>query len=170
MIIGKSLYLKEPKLNDYAKIKNIWEDENTMKDVGGVVTISKKGYFKWYEKMIIKGKVRNKYFLIIDKVSNNCLGEISFHRYNVNTKTADLNIKILKKFRGQGKARESLDLFLDFYFNTFKGLKIQDKIGINNIIGLKILIYYGFVEKHRDKEEILIELTKNKYNNTKKGK
>lgn len=138
-----------------------------MKDVGGVILIPNDKYIKWYEKMIIKGKGRNRYFLIIDKVSNKCLGEISFHRYNIDTKTADLNIKILKKFRGQGKAKESLDLLLDYYFNTFKGSIIQDQIGINNINGLNILINYGFVEKYRNNEEILIELTKSKFNEIK---
>lgn len=167
MITGKSIYLKEPKITDYEIIKNIWEDEDTMEDVGGVILLPNDKYIMWYEKMIIKGKDRNRYFLIIDKVSNKCLGEISFHRYNINTKTAELNIKILKRFRGQGKAKESLDLLLDYYFNTFKGSIIQDHIGINNINGLNILINYGFEEKYRNKEEILIELTKSKFNKIK---
>lgn len=167
LITGKFLFLKEPKLNDYEKIKNIWEDEDTMKDVGGVILLPEDKYIEWHENMIIKGKDRNRYFLIIDKESSNCLGEISFHRYNINTKTADLNIKILKRFRGQGKAKESLDLLLDFYFNTFKGLIIQDHIGINNINGLNVLINYGFEEKYRNDEEILIELTKSKFNEKK---
>jgi len=48
-----NLKFKTLTIKDYLYIKEIWEDEKTMNDVGGIIPISKIDYIKWYNKTIL---------------------------------------------------------------------------------------------------------------------
>ena len=47
-----NLKFKNPTIKDYLYVKEIWEDEKTMNDVGEIVPILKIDYIKWYNKTI----------------------------------------------------------------------------------------------------------------------
>ncbi|PEZ02189.1 hypothetical protein CN326_20610 [Bacillus sp. AFS018417] len=49
------------------------------------------------------------------------IGEISFDRYDINTKTTEFNIKIEYKHRGNGYTKEAMCLLLEYYFEDFNG-------------------------------------------------
>lgn len=159
MLEGKKLYLREPDSGDYLYVKGIWEDSETMADVGGVHPLSLDAYEKWREKMCVSARSSNAYFLVFDRESRECLGEASFHNYDSASGAASLNIKIIKKYRGRKCGRESLDLLLGYYFDVAGGRVMRDLIWEKNPGGLAALLNYGFHEIRRGSDGILVEIT-----------
>jgi len=162
---GKTVQLIEPTIEDYKVIKSIWEDEATMNDVGGIVPIPLTKYQKWFSRMM--NSKTDKFFLGYDNVLNRCIGEVSFHRYDLSTKTAELNIKIVSTFRNKGKSTESLNILLNYYFKVFGGYYIIDRIASKNKVGLKMLLNYGFKIKKETPEITKVILSKEDYLNLK---
>jgi RimJ/RimL family protein N-acetyltransferase len=152
--------LVKPSLEDWLLVKNIWEDENTMEDVGGIILLSKENYNNWYKRIFEIEQSIHKYYLITDNESNNCYGEVSFHRYDKKNKKAELNIKVKKDYRNKGIGTKALDILLKYYFTEWGGEIMEDRLRIENINGYKSLLGYGFIEIKRDKEEILVEIRK----------
>ena len=99
MIIGKKVILREPSLADYVFVKTIWEDEETMRAVGGPHPLTLDKYKSWYKTYFVDQKTKHRYYLIIDKQNKECLGEVSFHILDSKTRTAELNIKVMYKHR-----------------------------------------------------------------------
>jgi diamine N-acetyltransferase len=163
MIIGNNIILREPKISDWLHIKHIWEDEETMKDVGGIHELNEEKYGQWYRYVTIEKNTENKYFLIFDKEQKTCFGEVSFHRYDKIKKKAMFNIKVNAQYRNKGIGYEAMDLILDYYFNLWDGEIMEDTIWENNPNGLQKLINYGFREVRRDEEGIWIEIRKKEW-------
>jgi len=161
--MGNVIKLIEPTKGDWQLVQGIWEDPETMEDVGGVQPLSEERYNQWYQKMFVLDKDKNKYFLILQGDTNQCIGEISFHNYDKEEKKARLNIKIKSNCRNHGFGRQALDLLLHYYFNVFKGEIMEDRIDIKNTNGYKTLKNYGFKEISRDKEEIIIGIRREEY-------
>lgn len=143
-----------PSLSDFENIKNIWEEEKTMADVGGIVPIDEAGYRKWYENMFVSGKDKNCYYLIF--LNGACAGEVSIHRFDPEKKTAELNIKVKFEFRGLGIGNKALDHILSVFFNEWNGLEMYDTLWKENRNGIKVLKAYGFKETGTDKDGNLI--------------
>ena len=80
--MGNVIRLVEPTKSDWQLIKGIWEDPNTMEDIGGIQALSEERYNQWYQKMFVIDNAKNKYFLILHEDTNECIGEVSFHNYN----------------------------------------------------------------------------------------
>ena len=70
------------------------------------------------------------------------VGEISFHCYDENEKSASFNIKIQARYRGKGYAKATMDLMLGYYFNEFGGEVMIDEV--INERGIRVLMSYGF--------------------------
>ena len=167
MLLGKSIALINPTLDDLIHVKEIWKDEKTMDDVGGIYFLSNEKYIKWYNHMFIDRKNENEYYLIFKKDTKDCIGEISFHNFDIITKKAMFNIKIKYDFRKKGFGIESMDLILNHYFNTWHGEIMEDSIWEKNKNGLEILKKYGFEEIKEDEEDIWVELHKKNWNEAK---
>ncbi len=161
--MGSVIKLVAPTKGDWQLVKVIWEDPETMEDVGGIQPLSEKRYYQWYQKMFVLDKDKNKYFLILHEDTNQCIGEVSFHKYDKEEKKARLNIKIKSNCRNYGFGKQALDLLLHYYFNEFNGVIMEDIIDIKNQNGYRMLKKYGFKEIRRDKEEILLEMRKDEY-------
>ncbi|OGE82931.1 MAG: hypothetical protein A2Y39_07275 [Candidatus Delongbacteria bacterium GWF2_40_14] len=121
-----------------------------MADVGGIVSVDEVGYRKWYESMFVSGKDKNCYYLIF--VENACTGEVSFHRFDPEKKTAELNIKVKYEFRGLGISRKALDHILSVFFDEWNGLEMFDTLWKENRNGIEVLKKYGFKEAGTDKD------------------
>ena len=119
-----------------------------MADVGGVFPIDEISYSKWHENMFVSDKDKNCYYLIF--FDSDCAGEVSFHRYDPNKRTAELNIKVIYGFRGKGIGRKALDHILYIFFNEWNGFEIFDTLWKNNLNGIKVLKAYGFKETGSD--------------------
>jgi RimJ/RimL family protein N-acetyltransferase len=72
------------------------------------------------------------------------VGEVSFHRLDRETLTAELNIKVLASERGHGHGRRALHRFLEYFFNEFGGLVMTDNIAPGNTQGQALLAAAGF--------------------------
>ena len=128
MDIRDCIVLVEPRITDWPYVKAIWEDPETMQDVGGIQELSEDRYESWFKKVIVDEKQKNKYYLIFDKKENKCLGEVSFHRYDIGTKTAQLNIKVKKEYRDKGVGSRAIGLLLEYYFTEWKGEVMEDAV------------------------------------------
>lgn len=159
---GDKVYLRQPKFSEMKHIQFLWGDKATMEAVGGTVELTDEKAKLWYGKMIDPGRETDRYFLIFNN-ADDFIGEVSFHRYNSGTKTADFNIKILSTFRGRGYSHEAIKLILDYYFREFGGEVILDDIAKGNTGGQQALLKFGF-EYVLDNEEIfLVKMTKERF-------
>ncbi len=159
---GDKVYLRQPKLSEMKLIQSLWGDKATMEAVGGTIELTDEKAKLWYEKMIEPGRETDRYFLIFN-ATDDFIGEVSFHRYSSETKTADFNIKILSIYRGKGYSHEAIKLILDYYFREFGGEVILDDIAKGNTGGQQALLKFGF-EYVLDNEEIfLVKMTKERF-------
>lgn len=95
------------------------------------------------------------------------VGEISFHCYDENEKSASFNIKIQARYRGKGYAKATMDLMLDYYFNEVGGEVMIDEV--INERGIRVLMSYGFEKVDKTEVGILLRLTKDKFNQIQKS-
>ena len=119
---------------------------------------------KWYSGMIDPGSDSDFYCLIFDN-DDEPIGEISFHRYDHKTKTAEFNIKIASKHRSKGYSFEAIWLILGYYFHEFGGEIMNDRVGFDNIIGQQVLEKFGFEHDPdvKDEEAYVLKMTKEKF-------
>jgi RimJ/RimL family protein N-acetyltransferase/NTP pyrophosphatase (non-canonical NTP hydrolase) len=154
---GNLVYIKQPNFAELDFVAELWSEEETMKDVGGIISFPKEKREAWYKKMIEPSDGKNFYCLIytLDDIP---VGEVSFHRFDVQDKKADLNIKVQNKYRCKGYAKEAMQLLLSYYFYYFGGQVIYDNV--INEKGQKALESFGFDIISRTDSEILFEMTK----------
>lgn len=161
---GKKVYLRPPTYKELVYIKWLWSDPDTMKEVGGPIELSDDEADKWYSRMINPGNDRNFYCLIFNR-KDEPVGEVSFHRYNHNTKAAEFNIKIAHKHRGEGYSFEAIHLILKYYFYEFGGEIMKDRVALENIAGQKILEKFGFEHDSNAEKEgaYVLKITKEQF-------
>jgi RimJ/RimL family protein N-acetyltransferase len=88
------------------------------------------------------------------------VGEVSFHRWNPENKTAGLNIKVLACHRGKGYAKDALRAFLAYFFGPFGGLTMTDDVGLHNHAGQWLLSHFGFQRDSGRKDGCMMRMTK----------
>ncbi|WP_427339829.1 GNAT family N-acetyltransferase [Caloranaerobacter sp. DY30410] len=159
---GRLIYIKQPEFDELDYVSELWSDENTMKDVGGVVSFPKERRKDWYKKMVKPTDGKNFYCLIYN-FENQPVGEVSFHRYDDDSKTAEFNIKIQSKFRGRGYAKEAMKLMLEYYFYEFNGQVMLDNV--TSISGQQALNNFGFETVLKTDNSILFKMTKERFKN-----
>lgn len=124
-------------------IKQLWADEDTMNDVGGIIKVDNEKMQHWFRRVVNPGDGTHCYTLIY--YDNGYAGEVSFHRYDRKGGTAEFNIKVEHRLRGNGIALNASKMLLDIFFNNYYGTEMKDKIAIGNI-GAEILMKkLGFV-------------------------
>lgn len=141
---GGKVILRTPGRQDLEYIRSLWADPDTMGDVGGPVVLDDDRALRWFQRMVDPGSPGDRYFLICE-LGGRPVGEVSFHRYDSQTKRAELNVKVQAGHRGQGYGAEAVRLLLDFYFEEFGGEVIEDPVALDNVAGQALLIKLGFV-------------------------
>jgi|GEM_PF-590035 len=157
---GSLIYIKQPSIEELDYVAKLWNDEKTMKDVGGVINFPLEKRDAWYRKMVQPSDGKNFYCLIFT-MENIPVGEVSFHRYNAEEKKADFNIKIQERYRGKGYAKEAMKLMLSYYFYDIGGQIIYDEVINKN--GQEALEKFGFEALERNDKTILFKLTKERF-------
>jgi RimJ/RimL family protein N-acetyltransferase len=137
------LTLRTPTWDDLPFILALWRDPVTMQPLGGPIELTAEQAHQWFTRMVDPGRPTDCYCLITNE-ANRPVGEISFHRLNPATMTADFNVKILAGERGQGYARQAIPLFLDYFFNQFGGRLLTDDLAPTNHTGQRVLMSLGF--------------------------
>ncbi|MGB9801328.1 MAG: GNAT family N-acetyltransferase [Arcobacter sp.] len=165
---GENIYIRLPKYEEIAYISKLWSDVDTTGEVGGPFFLPEDKVSSWFQKMVHPTDGRNFYCLIFNN-KDEPVGEVSFHRFDDLTKTAELNIKIESKHRGKGYAKEALFLLLDYYFNEFGGEIMIDPVLLSNKKAQKMLLSFGFEYDPSNKEVFLLKITKDMFNKIKDG-
>jgi RimJ/RimL family protein N-acetyltransferase len=157
---GKSVYIKQPEFGELDYVEELWSDEETMKDVGGIIPFPIERRKPWYEKMVCPTDEKNFYCLIYNH-DDVPVGEVSFHRFNIEEKIADFNIKVQHKYRNKGYGKEAMKLLLRYYFYDFGGQVVFDDV--INEKGQKALQSFGFESVSKCGNEILFKMTKERF-------
>lgn len=139
-ITGSSVYLKTPSRKDISLIQNIWSDGKTMESVGGTVIYTDRQMANWYESVVLGSDT---YFLILSN-KNECIGEVSMHRFNADTGEGEFNIKIMHEQRNKGYGMEALKLFIDYLSRETSVEFLTDNIRKSNREAALFLEKAGF--------------------------
>jgi len=161
-IHGKNVYLRPPKFNELEFVQRLWADPETMKPVGGPVEFSFERQKEWFKRMVKPGTPENFYCLIFHS-DDTPVGEISFHRWNSEEKSADLNLKIHAAYRGQRYAEEALGIFLNLFFNVFGSRIMNDNVALDNFAGQQLLLSFGFQQNPEATDVCRMHMTKERY-------
>lgn len=163
---GKLVYIKQPNIDELNYVSELWTDEETMRDVGGTIAFPEEKRGNWYRRMVQPGDGKNFYCLIYNH-ENNPVGEVSFHGYDREEKSANFNIKVQYKYRGNGYAKEAMELMLNYYFYEFGGEVIFDDV--INVNGQRALSKFGFEIVSEFEDEVSFEMTKDRFTQLMKG-
>ena len=156
---GKSVYLRPPRLDELPVIRHLWADQETMAAVGGPVDFPDAWAREWFARMVCPGTPDNCYCLIFDG-NDTVIGEISFHRWTSEERTADLNVKILASRRNRGYGRDALQVFLAYFFGEFGGEVMTDALAPDNSAGRHVMAAMGFTHDAGPTEVHQMVLTK----------
>lgn len=159
---GEKVYIRRPKYEEISYINRLWSDEETTGELGGPFSLTAEKAKTWYPKMVNPTDGKNFYCLIFNN-HNEPVGEVSFHRYDTKTKTAELNIKIESIYRGNGYSTEALYLLLNYYFFEFGGETMNDPVLLENKRGQHFLLKFGFDHIESEKDVFLLRMTKDKF-------
>ena len=154
--------LKKPEKQDLEFIRKLWSDPRTMEAVGGPVQLTDDLAIQWFERMVDPGCSTDCYRLIVDEAGNP-VGEVSYHRLDQVTMTAELNIKILFSQRGMGYAKAALREFLDFFFYTCRGRCVTDDVALENENGQNFLMSFGFLKDPTVHDVCKLAMTRERY-------
>jgi RimJ/RimL family protein N-acetyltransferase len=161
-IEGNHETIRTPVSDDLPYLQALWADPVTMKDVGGPIEIDDERARRWYAQMVDPGSESDRYFLVCAK-DGTPVGEVSFHRYDPSTKTAELNIKIEAGKRYQGYGPEALRLLLGYFFGAFGGEAMLDPIALENRTGQRAISRFGFEHDPSRADVFLLRMTKQRY-------
>lgn len=157
---GKNVYIKQPSFEELSFVSKLWSDEETMVEVGGPYIFLKEKWEMFYKKMVQPTDGKNFYCLIYT-VSDEAIGEVSFHGYDSATKAARINVKIHYGYRKKGYGEEAVRLLLEYYFLEFKGQTIIDTIKTES--GKKFFNKIGFESIGEFRNQITYKLTKEEF-------
>lgn len=167
---GKLIYIKQPEFEELEYIQKLWNDRDTMEDIGGVFKFPKEKWQLFYQKMIYPSDGKNFYCLVYN-IEDIPVGEVSFHGYDSATKIARFNIKIQGKYRRQGYGKEAIRLLLEYYFLEFGGQIMMEKV--LKKYPKEIESTYGFQIVRQDRGETTYRISKESFlnisNNEKKN-
>ncbi len=144
-------------------IRWLWSDAETMNPVGGPIQLTDNQAQRWFAEMIDPGSPTDCYRLISNE-EERLVGEISFHRLELDSMTAELNIKVASSERGKGYAREAMLLFLDYFFNEFGGRLLTDDVALGNAAGQQTLLRLGFEHDPKKEQVYRVCMTHERYN------
>lgn len=154
--------LKIPTENDLQFIRRLWSDPETMQPVGGPIHMTNEQAKGWFDRMIDPGTPTDCYRLILNNLKQP-VGEISFHRLNLDDMAAEFNIKVASKHRGKGYAKKAMLLFLDFFFNQCGGRVLIDDVALNNSNGQNALLHFGFEHDPNTQNVFRLIMTREQY-------
>lgn len=141
----KRVYLKTPSFTDVTDyVRYLWSDEETMKDVGGTHEMGEERAKRWFASWIQPGNRDRRYFLIARKADDLPVGEACFYSYDPDTKIAKCSMNIEARYRGNGYAKDALELLLRLYFGEFGGEVIVDDIAAVNQRAQHVFCRFGF--------------------------
>jgi RimJ/RimL family protein N-acetyltransferase len=154
--------LRPPLQSDLPFIRWLWGDPETMDAVGGPVELTEEQAVRWFAAMVDPGSPTDRYRLIFD-AADRPVGEISFHRLQPDTMTAELNVKIASPYRRRGYARRAMLQFLDDFFHDAGGRVLVDDVAPENVAGQQALLSFGFDRDVGEQGVVRLRMTRETY-------
>ena len=154
--------LRPPRLADLDFIRALWADRETMAPVGGPVILDDAQARRWYARLVNPGQPSDLYCLVW--AHGQPVGEVSFHRLDPATMTADFNVKILAARRGRGYGRAAMRLLLDHFFNHLGGRLMTDDLAPDNLVGQAALRRFGWEHDPGATGVCRLRLTRDRFN------
>ena len=97
---GQKVHLRPPRVDGLSFIRTLWGDPETMAPVGGPVDFPETKAREWFARMVEPGGPSSCCCLILNQ-DDIPVGEISFHQWDPQERSARLNVKILAARRGK---------------------------------------------------------------------
>ncbi len=154
--------LKTPQWEDMLCIRRLWADPETMASVGGPVLLTDQKAKAWFKKMIDPGNPADCYRLIMND-QEQPVGEVSWHRLNPETMTAEFNLKVLCSQRGKGYGTKAMHLILNDFFGSFGGQVMLDGLALDNQNGQQTLLKFGFEHDASVNDVFMLYMTRQRY-------
>lgn len=178
------VYLHTPRVNELDYYDYLLKDSKTMqynagynhnldgydKNSGCINSFDKN---RWYKRQMID---RNRYFAyIIDKQNNIPVGYVNFH-FDEKYMSHSTGMVIEYSYRSKGYGTDALKEMINIAFNEYNLNSLIVQIPYNRSSALKLYTKLGFVDikldyyikKYENNERIIVlELTKDRYNNVK---
>lgn len=157
MILNKSIYIKVPTLDELEHTQILLADPDTMKfneKWGGTVAFPKEKWQSFYNSFI---KNPDRHYFHIYNLEGVFVGEVST-RFDSDFESYVLNIKIMHRYRGNNHGYDALEAFLSYLFTEVKIDRIVDNVGHDSKSGIHLLKQFGFQEKERTEDYVLLEL------------
>ncbi|MFC1597680.1 GNAT family N-acetyltransferase [Planctomycetota bacterium] len=159
---GQKVRLRPPRVDEFPFIRALWGDPDTMASVGGPVDFPESKAREWFRRMVEPGGASDCYCLVLNE-DDVPVGEISFHHWDAEQRSADLNVKILAVSRGHGYGRDALRTFLEFFFGRVGGHFMTDDVALKNRAGQQLLASMGFEKNDRVSDVFRMTLTRQMY-------
>lgn len=140
---GEAVTVRLPRLEEVSFVRALWADPETMAPVGGPHLLAEEETEGWYARMVNPGDSTGCCCLIFNQ-EDIPVGEVSFHGWVQQERSARLNIKVLAAHRGHGYGKDALRTFLTFFFGSVGGRVITDNVGLENQGGQRLLRSTGF--------------------------
>jgi len=159
---GSAVYLRLPRVDELSFIRTLWGDPDTMAPLGGPADFPQSRAQEWFARMVDPGGPSNCYCLMFNQ-DDVPVGEISFHNWDPDQWSADLNVKVLAACRGHGYAKDALHTFLKFFFGPVGGQLMSDDLAVGNRPGQLLLASVGFERDQGVSDVCRMTMTREKY-------
>lgn len=156
MFKTSQIILRPITLNDKLEIFNYRSDKETnkyqswipetMDDVENYINKTEKEFNKpntWFQ------------FVIVKKSNNKIIGDLGVHF--IDDYQCELGCTITKDYHKKGFATESLNLVIDYLFNTLNKHRIITSIDPENISSIRLVERLGFRKEAHFKQSLLID-------------
>lgn len=142
-------------INDYLSFMNDYENVGKYLGPRGRI-FTRDDEIKW-----VDSKLENNdpVFSMIEKDSNNFIGNIELMDYNDTVK--ELGIAIAYPMQNKGYGKEAINTLLNYGFNELKLDKIILRTRLYNSRAFHVYQECGFIEYKRDDEHIYMQTLKN---------
>jgi diamine N-acetyltransferase len=147
-MIGKNILLRALEPEDI-DILYQWENDTEIWHLSNTITPFSRFVLEQYlvnsqEDIFTTKQLRLMIDLTCTEGNAKTIGSIDLFDFSPNHKRAGVGIMITKEERGKGYASESLDLVIDYSFNTLDLHQLFCNISRDNAISLKLFQKHGF--------------------------
>lgn len=133
-----------------------------MEAVGGIVDVPEGKMLDWFRRRVEPGGGGDRFFLILNG-SAKPIGEICFHHFDSDDRSARLNLKVHAKQRGHGYGKDALVTLLGFFFCRAGGRVLTDNVGTNNHLAQRLLLSSGFEIDDSYSDVCMMVMTRDRY-------
>jgi ribosomal-protein-alanine N-acetyltransferase len=136
-------------------------NSKTKEEIIQFFNVDQAGYdhlLNMHEKGMETFRISQLFFLIVEKDTNQVIGEAGYHTWNPSHNRAELFYSLRDdQYKQKGFMKEALAAVIDFAFNEMKLHRIQALIADSNTPSKKLLLHYGFRKEGTIREDYVVD-------------